>query len=144
MNFERRIDELARLFAFTAQAFEVHGTHPSVAMAVDFALEELFTNAVKYGGGQAPLGVTLTPLPGGFELTIEDPDAEDFDPTASPDADVNAPLAQRRPGGVGLHLIRRMVDSIEYQYVTERRLSRVRIRKTHNEGHRNADGAGKR
>jgi anti-sigma regulatory factor (Ser/Thr protein kinase) len=130
MNFERRIDELPRLFAFTAETFAAHPCDPSVAMAVDFALEELFTNAVKYGGGRAPLEVTLTPLPGGFELTIEDPDADDFDPTASPDADVSAPLALRQPGGLGLHLIRRMVDSIEYQYVTERRLSRVRVRKT--------------
>jgi serine/threonine-protein kinase RsbW len=144
MKFERRIDELPRLFAFTAETFAAHPCDPSVAMAVDFALEELFTNAVKYGGGQAPLGVTLTPLPGGFEVMIEDPDAHDFDPTASPDADVRAPLAQRQPGGLGLHLIRRMVDSIEYQYVTERRLSRVRIRKTHNEGHGDADGAGER
>lgn len=135
MNFERRIDALPRLFAFTAEAFAAHPCHPSVALAVDFVLEELFTNAVKYGGGQAPLAVTLAPLAdGGFDVAFEDPDADDFDPTAAPDADIDAPLAQRRPGGLGLHLIRRMVDSVEYQYVTACRTSRVRFRKTHNKG----------
>jgi serine/threonine-protein kinase RsbW len=132
MNFERRIDELPRLFAFTAEQFAAHPCGPSVAMAVDFVLEELFTNAVKYGGGSAPIAVTLVPLRGGFEVTLEDPDTHEFDPTAAPDADVTAPLAQRQPGGLGLHLIRRMVDSIEYQYVAERRTGRVRFAKTDN------------
>jgi serine/threonine-protein kinase RsbW len=130
MNFERRIDQLPRLFAYTAEQFAAHPCGPSVAMAVDLVLEELFTNAVKYGGGSAPIEVTLAPMPGGFEVTIEDPDTQEFDPTAAPDADVTAPLAQRQPGKLGLHLIRRMVDSIEYRYVAERRTGRVRFTKT--------------
>ena len=37
---------------------------------------------------------------------------------------------QRRPGGLGLHLIRQMVDSIEYEYNEAERRSRITLRLT--------------
>ncbi|HET9823290.1 MAG TPA: ATP-binding protein [Burkholderiaceae bacterium] len=132
-EFERSFDALGRMFEFTA-AFgtDADGAPiaPEVRQIVDLALEELFTNIVKYGSGHAPVLVRVQPVPGGLEVTVDDPDADEFDPTRSPDADTSLPLEEREPGGLGLHLIRRMLDSIEYQYVAQRRLSRVRFRKT--------------
>ena len=40
------------------------------------------------------------------------------------------PIEQRKPGGLGLHLIRRHVDSIEYEYAENSRQSRITFRKT--------------
>jgi anti-sigma regulatory factor (Ser/Thr protein kinase) len=48
----------------------------------------------------------------------------------APDADVDRPLEQRTPGGLGLHLIRRMVDSLEYRYDDKTRQSQTTFRKT--------------
>jgi len=132
-RFERRIEALAQIFAFTAEVRRAHPCHESVALAVDFVLEELFTNIVKYGQGRLPVSIGLEPLPAGFEVTLDDPDATGFDPTQAPDADVTLPLSQREPGGLGLHLIRRMVDSMEYQYVAQTRSSRIRFRKSNHD-----------
>ena len=63
-------------------------------------------------------------------MTLTDYDVEPFDVTKAPDADVKLPIEQRRPGGLGLHLIRRLLDSIEYEYSKERRQSRITFRKT--------------
>ena len=52
-------------------------------------------------------------------MTLTDYDVEPFDVTKAPDADVKLPIDQRRPGGLGLHLIRRLLDSIEYEYSKE-------------------------
>ena len=49
-------------------------------------------------------------------MTLTDYDVEPFDVTQAPDVDVTLPIEQRKPGGLGLHLIRRLVDSIEYEY----------------------------
>jgi anti-sigma regulatory factor (Ser/Thr protein kinase) len=44
--------------------------------------------------------------------------------------DINLPIEQRKPGGLGLHLIRRLVDCVDYEYSTESRQSRITFRKT--------------
>lgn len=41
---------------------------------------------------------------------------ERFDPTRLKQVDVDAPLAERTPGGLGLYLVLKMADSINYEY----------------------------
>jgi anti-sigma regulatory factor (Ser/Thr protein kinase) len=53
-----------------------------------------------------------------------------FDVTEAPEANVDLPIEQRRPGGLGLHLVRRMLDRVEYEYSDVERRSRIRLRKT--------------
>jgi hypothetical protein len=73
---------------------------------------------------------TSSAIGGGVEVTLTDYDVEAFDVTRAPDVDVGAPIEARRPGGLGLHLIRRMVDAIEYRYSDATRESRTTFRKT--------------
>ena len=132
--FVRRIDALPDLVAFTAAFFERHGIDRELLLAVDFAIEELFTNMVKYGGSAAPVEVRLAPIPGGIEVRLTERDSAAFDVTRAPDADVTLPVSRREPGGLGLHLTRRLLDAIEYDYSPDRRESRIIFRKTGSPG----------
>jgi len=52
----------------------------------------------------------------GIEVSLTDFDVERFDPTLAQDVDIDAPLSERSPGGLGLYLVLKMADSIHYQY----------------------------
>jgi anti-sigma regulatory factor (Ser/Thr protein kinase) len=52
-----------------------------------------------------------------------------FDITQAPEVDVHRGIDERQPGGLGLHLIRRMVDSIKYEYDAAARTGRTRFHK---------------
>ncbi len=129
--FERSFDAIPALVAFSADAFARLGIDPRLLPTVDLAVEELFTNMVKYAlGSKAGVVVGMTAIEGGVEVTLVDRDVEPFDITRSPAVDIHAPIEQRRPGGLGLHLIRQMVDSIEYEYKEAERCSRTTLRLT--------------
>ena len=124
-SFRRSYDSLAEIFAFTAETM-----NREIARTVDFVLEELFTNVVKYGRpSDAPVRIAIVRIAGGVEVTLTDTDAEPFDLTRAPDADVKLPLEKRRPGGLGIHLVRKLVDAIEYRYSAEEHMSRITFRK---------------
>lgn len=132
-GFRRSVEALPDIVAFTAGFAAGRGVAVEILNTVDFVVEELFTNMVKYGAAAdpgSPVNIELRAVDGGVEVILVDAGVEPFDPTRAPDARVDAPLEERRPGGLGIHLCRRLVDSWDYEYVPERRESRIRFKKT--------------
>jgi phosphoserine phosphatase len=130
-TFERSFDSIEGIFAFTSETFAAQQIDAGLLPVIDLAVEELFTNMVKYSTmSRAAVRVDLAKIDGGVEVTLTDYDVEPFDVTKAPDVDIELPIEQRRPGGLGLHLIRRLVDSIEYEYSAKNRQSRTTFRKT--------------
>lgn len=125
----RRIESLPELVALADAALKGAPMQAAQRHALDFALEELFTNMVKYAPGGAPtIAVRIARLPEGAEVTLLDADVDGFDVTRAPPVDVTRALAEREPGGLGLHLLRRLVDELDYRYDPQRRAGLTRFR----------------
>jgi phosphoserine phosphatase RsbU/P len=133
-SFPRRIEAVDDIARFTREVFASHRIDEALLPTVDLALEEFFTNMVKYGGGDIPVKISMDKIPGGVEVTLVDTGVDRFDPRTAPVPDLGLPLEQRTPGGLGLYLVGRTVEGLEYHYDEARREGRTRFRKTSGAG----------
>lgn len=128
--FPRRIDTLGSIFEFVGAFFASEGLPPDQSLDVELILEELFTNMVKYAReGLSPIVIGLSREGPNIRLVLRDFDVERFDVTKPiPTADEDLPIHERTPGGLGLRLVRRLADSLAYDY-TDRTSTITVIRK---------------
>jgi len=86
---------------------------------ITLALEELITNKIQYGydtPGTHQIHCSFTLGDHAVTVTIKD-DGDPFDPFSYPDPDTNAPLAERSIGGLGIYLVRRLMDTSLYERI---------------------------
>ena len=128
-KFERTFQSLEPIFELTESFFSQEGIDRVHLFPVSFAVEELFTNMVKYNAeGDSDILLSIEKTDGAVVVSLTDYDSDHFDVTNAPAPDVDASLADRPIGGLGLHLVRRMVDDIEYEH--SGRETRITIRRT--------------
>ncbi|MEQ9103174.1 MAG: ATP-binding protein [Rhodothermales bacterium] len=138
-RFPRELDELPRIFRFLDDAAHTLHLDADAKFALDLAVEELFTNALKHnpsGGGPLEIEVWIegdpqTTAKSGTDpvlrVTFTDPDASPFDPASVPPVDTLAPLHDRKPGGLGLHILSSIMDHVESEH--DGRISRIHLGK---------------
>ncbi len=116
-KFHRSYDSLEYIFKFAERIFADQNVESSVRFPVHFVMEELFTNMVKYNPENSnDILLDVDTEGSDVEVSLTDYDVDKFDVSVVPDIDVKAPLEERTPGGLGLHLIHKMVDSLKYNY----------------------------
>jgi anti-sigma regulatory factor (Ser/Thr protein kinase) len=119
--------ELERLNdAINQFALDQRWTNESL-FQVKLVMEELVTNVINHG-----LGNNLTPqidmhcTQNGTDLTINMSDTGSaFDPLQKAPPDLNVDIDQRAIGGLGVYLVRELMDEIQYQRVGSRNILRM-------------------
>jgi len=115
-SFAKSLGSLDGVFDFLQQFVDKEAIAERHAFAMNLVVEELFTNMVKYSGG-TDKQVVIRLDKGDQRVTLEltDFDSEPFDPESVSAVDVEAPIEERRPGGLGLHLVKTLVDDLRYE-----------------------------
>jgi anti-sigma regulatory factor (Ser/Thr protein kinase) len=130
LHLELRNDlrELGRLYDEVARFATGQGLEADVGHLLHLALEELVTNVIRHGcrpGHVHRIGVRVWCEPAAVLAEVED-DGVPFDPvTRSAAVDVDRPRAERAAGGLGLHLVRELMDRFEYERRGEWNVVRV-------------------
>ena len=115
--FARSFDSLAAIFDYAEEALAASDVGDAVRFPVHLALEELFTNMVKYNPDvEGDIEVSVDASSAGVTVTLTEYGVDEFDVTTPRNIDTDAPLKDRTPGGLGLHLIQNLVDKLEYEY----------------------------
>ena len=130
-EFRREVDALREIFVFLATFVDGHEIDEKTAFCINLVVEELFTNMVRHNeGGGDRISVSIERRDDRLHLELVDTDVEPFDPATAEVPPIDAGIEERRPGGLGIYLVRKMVDDLNYDYETENRRMRITVTKT--------------
>ena len=119
LRLSNSLDEVGRLHGAVAAFLKRHMINERVISQIDLSLEEVFSNIVRHGFSdrkEHEIAVRLTVRGGAVEVRIED-DGREFNPLRAPAPDLDAPLERRRVGGLGIHLVRTLMDRTKYRRI---------------------------
>jgi len=125
-TFKRAMHSLDEVFDFIGEFMKAHAVDQSASYSINLAVEELFTNMVKYNPGNAnDISITIQKNKDDLKVTLVDTEVEPFDVANTAEVDVTKSLEERKAGGLGIHLIKKMVDRLEYEH--NNRQSRITL-----------------
>jgi serine/threonine-protein kinase RsbW len=124
------LKEIERLNRIVRQFGDLHEVPGRTLYAINLALDEVVTNVVLHGF-EDPVGqefaINLTAREGVITAQVED-GGRAFNPLDAPVPDLTASLDERTLGGLGIHLVRSLMDKVEYRRDGEKNVLTVRKR----------------
>jgi anti-sigma regulatory factor (Ser/Thr protein kinase) len=110
------VAELAGVRAFVRRSAATLGADEAATDDIVQAVDEWVTNVALHGyrGAGGPVEVELARDEAGIVVRVRDR-APAFDPAGAPAFDPAVPLERRRPGGMGIHLIREVTDQFVHR-----------------------------
>ncbi|HUG54052.1 MAG TPA: ATP-binding protein [Vicinamibacteria bacterium] len=97
---------------------QAHGLDATVTWPFHVALDEVLSNTVRWGHGgdtdQHEIEIQASLQQGALVLSVVD-DAPPFNPLETPEPDVTRPLEERPVGGLGILVVRKLMDAITYE-----------------------------
>ncbi len=116
-KFKRDLNSLDGIFKFINEFSAKTGVDESVVFTINLVVEELFTNMVKYTYENSnEILLQLKKDADDLIIHLTDFDVDPFDITKTVEVDTKKSLEERGVGGLGIHLVKQMIDKIEYEY----------------------------
>jgi len=108
---------------------ESHNLPMEIVYKVNLILEEVLTNIIKYAYKDTlEHDIRIEIILNEHELLIEfEDDGEEFDPLDAPVPEDRESISDSPVGGLGIHLVKQMVDGIEYQRSKGRNVLKARV-----------------
>jgi len=129
-TFSASTGAVPAVIAFVAGEVGDWGLHPQRLMQLELAVEEAVVNICLYAY-EVPPGevlVRVESLPDSLAVELVD-EGVPFDPLAVGEPDLRAPAGQRQVGGLGIFLVRRVMDEVAYRRDGPHNVLRVVIRR---------------
>lgn len=114
--FKAKFQNLDSIRDFVARSAQQAALSDRDIYAVQLAADEASTNIIQhaYGGeGEDDIEIECEIIPGELTIIFRDK-GKSFEPTSVPEPNVKAALGHRKIGGLGMYLIRNLVDEVHY------------------------------
>ena len=122
LTIENQPGEVARANAAFSELAAAHAVPASVRRSLNVALDELLHNTIAHGfAGRKGGAVTIVVELGTDRLTVTlADDGQPFNPLVAPSPDTTSSVEERPIGGLGIHLVRQLMDEVRYQRRADR------------------------
>lgn len=114
LKTEARLENIAEVTAFLEKELYAGGAPESVITQIDIVTDEIFSNIVYYSGASSVIAGCEVGE-GKVILRFSD-DGRPYDPTRKEDPDITLPLEVRESGGLGIFMVRKLTDCMQYEY----------------------------
>ena len=110
------VKNLVEIRCFVQEKALAFGLDPAMIPNVILAVDEAVSNIIAHGYQcqEGTVEIEVSQEKDALVIRIRD-EAPPFDPTIVPPPDVTLPLKQRIPGGLGIHLIRQIMDEMTHR-----------------------------
>ncbi len=129
LTIRASLNNLNDVMAFVDAELEKLDCPMKAQMQIDVAVEELFVNIARYAyapaEGDVVIRMEATAEPRAVAITFMDRGVP-YDPLAKPDPDVTLSAEERQIGGLGIFMVKKSMDAMEYRYADERNILTIR------------------
>jgi serine/threonine-protein kinase RsbW/sigma-B regulation protein RsbU (phosphoserine phosphatase) len=130
-ELKNKLPEIPRMLSWIDAYGVDHRLSPEVVNALSLSLDELVTNTISYGYDDKEthsITVTLSDDEHTVKVRLED-DARAFNPMAVDEVDISTTLEEKPIGGLGIHLVKKFMDTIQYERVNEKNILTITKKK---------------
>ena len=131
LSLDATVDNIAVVTDFVKAELEAIGCPMKAQMQIDVAIDELFSNIALYayapGSGSATVRVETEQDPPAVIITFIDQGIP-FDPLSASAPDVHLPASERDAGGLGVFLVKKIMDEADYAYRDGNNIIRIKKR----------------
>jgi len=123
------LSEIPRVAARVEEFCVARKISGKIIYRFNLSLDEVLTNIISHGltQGRHEIAVSVALQDGNLVADVSD-DGPAFDPLSAPAPDVRAPIEERKIGGLGIHLLRTLMDAVEYRRADGRNHLTFRVR----------------
>lgn len=123
------LESLNRVLALVDDFLDEVNCPMKTRMQIDVAVEEIFVNIAHYayqpGNGDAEIKLWVEESPRSVMIEFRD-NGKPFDPMAKPDPDVTLSADQREIGGLGIFMVKKSMDDVQYKRANGQNILRLR------------------
>lgn len=116
MVFRADVEELDNVLAYVESILDEKDISPKTIVGYLVAVEEIFVNIASYAynGETGDANIDVIVDDNCIRTTFVDGGIE-FNPLAKSDPDITAPVEEREIGGLGIYMVKKSMDGIEYE-----------------------------
>ena len=130
LHLKNKIAEIEKLTRAVDEFGNDNQVPGNIIHDITLALEEMISNIIYYAyedsDGEHKIKIGLSIQDRQLRLKIED-DGKPFNPLQNPVPDVQKPLEERKIGGLGIYITRKLMDGLEYQRINDHNILIINV-----------------